>query len=224
MWHTPCGNRTLVGAEATLVKMTLTAIVERMMEESAGYLERWEYGIALFDQLPLSQRLALLEQVATFLLTDTTTSIELTAVNEAAVGVIFEHAREEIDREIEDGQAGTEWRELALAAYAAGVSGDAELALSDEEQLIPPLPASRSWEQWNDVIESLADRILWDRDYELGELFMDAPPSKSRLMKQSLGIDADYFAAAAPDADVQDGIQATYQRLAALARGGADFD
>jgi hypothetical protein len=163
-----------------------------------------------------------LEQVATFLLTDTTTPIELTAVNEATIGVIFEHVRQEIVCEIEDDESITRWRQLALSAYLADVPESEEPVSSGEDDWTPPSPTSCNWDQWDDVVESLADRILWDRDYELGELFMDVPPANSRLMKQSLGIEPDYFVAVAPDAEIQDGIEATYQRLAALARSSGE--
>lgn len=53
--------------------------------------------------------------------------------------------------------------------------------------------------EWSGVIESLADRILWDRDFEMAESFLDAAPAVASVQKSMLGIDQDYFAAAATD-------------------------
>ena len=44
-------------------------------------------------------------------------------------------------------------------------------------------------------------------------------PEKTELMKQYLGIDSDYFAAAAPDVLTDDAVEQVYQRLDRLARG-----
>jgi hypothetical protein len=48
--------------------------------------------------------------------------------------------------------------------------------------------------EWDLALECLADRVLWDRDWELDEL-LDLPPDRARAVKHSLGISRDYFAA-----------------------------
>jgi hypothetical protein len=216
MWHTPDGDRTLFGAEATLVKAAITGIVESIKEESSGYGDQLEYCITLFDELPDSQRLMLLERVATYLLTDTPTTLDLTAVNEAAVGVIFEHARTEIDREVASGRsAANKWRVIALAAYRECFADDDEA--DDESEFVPSVADCVDLQKWWELLESLANRILWDRDYELADTFLDAPPVESRTLKQMLGVDADYFAAAAPDIVDDRQFPQVYGRLDRLA-------
>ena len=222
MWHTPDGDRMLLGAEATLIKVAITGIVEALKEESGGYQDQLDYGIALFDELPDSQRLVLLEQVATYLLTSTSKTLELTAVNEAAIGAIFEHVQREIDREVADCQSSaTAWRAVALAAYRGCFceeEGESEEVEEwDEVDFVPSSVDSVDRGQWRELLESLIDRILWDRDYELAATFLDAPPSESRTLKDMLGIDADYFAAAAPDVADDEQFQRVYGRLDQLA-------
>ena len=102
MWQTSYGNRTLAGAEAALIKAAVTAVAEQIREESGGFESAWGYGIALFDELTWTQRLMLLDRVATYLLTDTHEPLELTAVNESVIGVLFERIRIELDLEILD--------------------------------------------------------------------------------------------------------------------------
>jgi hypothetical protein len=211
----------LLGAEAILVKAAITGIAEAIMEESSGYRGQVEYGITLFDELPDSQRLVLLERVATYLLTDTPTTLDLTAVNEAAIGVIFEHTRTEIDREVTRGQPPvTTWRAMALSAYRECFADENDA--SGQGEFVPSSVDCIDCEQWCELLESesLANRILWDRDYELADTFLDAPPSESRTLKEMLGVDADYFATAAPDI-VDDGqFQQVYGRLDRLAGPG----
>jgi len=41
--------------------------------------------------------------------------------------------------------------------------------------------------------------MLWDRDFEADERFLDMPPAKKRENLDYLGIDQGYFLAVAPD-------------------------
>ena len=62
-----------------------------------------------------------------------------------------------------------------------------------------PLEASSDMYQWGRVIDYLADAILWDRDFEFSESFLDMDPEILRERRQILGIDDDYFTQIAPD-------------------------
>lgn len=225
MWHTSVGDRVLAGAEAALLKAAITAVVEQIKEESSGYVDQAEYGIRLFDELPWSQRLVLLEQIATYLFNTTREPLGLTAVNEAAIGTLFEHIRWEIELEIvlrseDPTRPDTRWRELVSAAYEECFWQDGA-DVSDEEwdEFSRPDVTSEDREAWSDLIESLANRILWDRDFEMEDLFLDEAPEKTEVMKQYLGIDSDYFAAAAPDAVTDEAMERVYERLDQLAEG-----
>jgi hypothetical protein len=224
MWHTSVGNRELAGAEAALLKVAITAVVEQIKEESSGYVDQAEYGIRLFDELPWSQRLVLLEQIATYLFTKTREPLELTAVNEAAIGALFEHIRWEIELEIvlrnEDPlQPDTQWRELVSTAYEECFRDEgADGTIEEWDDFSQPDITSEDRETWSDLIESLANRILWDRDFEMEDLFLDEAPEKTEIMKQYLGIDSDYFAAAAPDAVTDEAMERIYERLDELAQ------
>ncbi len=64
-------------------------------------------------------------------------------------------------------------------------------------------------------MEGLSDRILWDRDYEDGHIYMDHPPEKTQWSKQMARIPDNYYAAIANDlADEQ--AQATIKELKRL--------
>lgn len=74
-----------------------------------------------------------------------------------------------------------------------GDGGDAD------EHPVPPDADCVDNDRWALWIEYLADAILWDRDFELAEDFLDADPRVSRRRRQLLGIRDDYFTRVPPD-------------------------
>jgi len=68
-----------------------------------------------------------------------------------------------------------------------------------------PLPAAGSdaVSVWFELIHTLRFPILDDVDYLAAEIFLDAPPRRSRSMKARLGIPEDYFTATPPAATLQ---------------------
>ena len=53
-------------------------------------------------------------------------------------------------------------------------------------------------DDWDVLLDWLADRVLWDRDWETDEQ-LDAAPEASRPAKTILGIDRDCFVAVPPE-------------------------
>lgn len=220
MWHTSEGDRTLEGAEAALAAAAVTGIVELIREESSDFGEQLPFGISLFDSLTWTQRLAVLDVVATHLLTPTPEVLELTAVAEATVGVLFEYVRLQIDLEIDFDEGETRWRRLVLDAFEAtermhddGAYDDASESAEDYSWGTSDVNC-RDRSAWREMVETLTDQILWDRDYEMMAELADEPPEKAAFIKSYLGITDDYFAAAGPDAVSKTAVAQTLQRLA----------
>lgn len=207
MWHTSSGDRILSGAEAKLFKAALTGLVEETMLSDCDFCG---CGIELFDELTSSQRLAVLEGIATSLLTDTVDMPNLTAVNESAVAAVFEYARFEVELEIDDCTAGTTWRQMVFDSYHECFANESG---SDSEHCCPAHAGSDCRTEWHSAVESLADRVLWDRDFEMVGSFLDEPPEKAAMMRQVLGIDDDYFSAAADDFTTRDAAEQSIGRL-----------
>lgn len=218
MWHTPDGQRILLGAEAELVQRSIESIVSQLYESNSDDDAcTFESGISVFDQLQLNQKIVVLRQVACYLLTDTDAPLPLTAVNEAAVGAVFENIRQHVETEIEhcsvlgqmfpihnssalscDEEPWTIWRSKILAAEFATLSrGEWELLVA--EGFHWPSEDCLEIERWDEIIESLADRILWDRDYEMSDSFLDDDPLSATARKEMLGIEHDYFIDTPPD-------------------------
>ncbi|MEQ9409088.1 MAG: hypothetical protein RIK87_15235 [Fuerstiella sp.] len=221
MWHTSEGDRVLTGAEAGLFKAALTELVEQVKCEANDGDPG--YSIALFHDLTWSQRLAVLEHVTSHLLLPTMPSPKLTAVSEAAIGTVFEYISLQIDREMDDQPAGASWRQQVLDAcqecFPESLTENETAISSPHDEDEADFPRSCHCDRrdlWHHLVELLADRILWDRDYEMLSEFMDEPPEKAAMMKQIMGIDDDYFASAADDLNSPLAVQQTLNRLAGL--------
>jgi hypothetical protein len=113
----------------------------------------------------------------------------------------------------------THWRRLVLAAYheaqlqdeaeALGNSnGDARRKLDEvpdaeddlDEEWSPPDATSEDDEDWEFLMDRLANRILWDDgDYDAASDFLDADPDVARVRMAMMGISVDYYTDIAPD-------------------------
>lgn len=220
MWNTSDGHRILKGAEAALFKAGVLALVECVKEEDEFTGDG--YVIAVFDALTWSQRLAVLECVATHLLTGGTDPPKLSAVNESAIAMVYEHISHQIDDEID--RATYVWRTLVLnAAHDCFWQPEDETDTNEthEFEYIPNSPESTRIDLWHPLVQSLADQILWDRDFEMMETFVDEPPEKATMMRQIMGIDEDYFATAAEDLNSKEDVEASLNRLTLLLAGSA---
>jgi hypothetical protein len=201
MWWTSDGERVLRDAEWALVREGLSCLwdeVEAAEEEDGPGSTR----IAVFDELPKCERLALLATAAKGLTDENEPCPQLTALTEGTVAAIFAHVRYHIEVEIE----------LQEDALDSGSSGrvrsrplrDMVLAAVDQVGIDRgPLHAESGGEalaEWSDLIEELRDRILWDdRDYLAGDVFLDLDPEVGDALKDQLGIEEDYYSAAPVD-------------------------
>jgi len=191
MWRTSSGDRTLKGAEATLIRALISQVVDNLDAEVRGDVDRWDFGVVLFDELETPQKFSLLAAVGTSLLREDAAPLPLNAVNEATVAVLYRALTQAIQVEIEL-ELGPEfqswWRSMVLAAVRE-IDGDDEL---------PPCKSS-DLEVWDVVTETLASFVLWDEDWDMTDLVMDRDPEQGRSIKGQLDIADDYFTAVAPD-------------------------
>ena len=206
MWQTSCGDRTLFGAEASLVGMAIDSMINELQERVDDCCDddspyRGHYGFAAYDSLSHSQRIGLLHQVAHYLLAPTREVLPLSASSEAAIACLFVEIRDSITVEIEishDGNSDgpidlSRWRRAVRNAYIEvfDVTADAQNEV--------PAALDNDKKVWSDIIDQLASRILWDRDFELIHCFLDADPEQTSQRRRLLGIEHDYFTRVVPD-------------------------
>jgi hypothetical protein len=216
MWHTSRGDRTLSGAEAKLVAQAVDTMVDALLMHVDDDLETdghgvCQSGIAVFDALSPSQRIALLYDVTRHLLTATEATLSLSATSEAAVAAIFIEIRDQVaieidlfpdgllDESLSDPQTRSTWRRRVLAAAAQVMRSSQEEIGPAADELELPDPHCRELSVWEDLVDSLAEAVLWDRDFEMAETFLDVDPGISRQRRRLLGIEEDYFTQVAPD-------------------------
>ncbi|MCC9641906.1 hypothetical protein LOC71_06435 [Rhodopirellula sp. JC740] len=218
MWHTSQGDRTLEGAEAELMQRLVESLLEDLLlqfDEDWQPTEDWscDTGVELFDNLHSEQQIALLHDVAQHLLEPTPEGMPLSAIAEATVAALFAelHHHVEIELDLAMDADNVHWRRLIRNAALQCLQRDDLLGLdSSVDDVIRAedvsstdfrVPEVQSIDciAWGDVIETLADQILWDRDFEMASLFLDEDPRRSATRREVMGIDANYFVQIAPD-------------------------
>jgi len=208
-WHTPNGDRCLFGEEAELVRDSIASMVQELASCRETDEAPWEYGVTLFDELTWQQQLAVLDLLATNLLCDTDRTLELSGVNEAAVAAVYQNVVQQIELEIElhdvsPPEFRSRWRQATLDAFYENEENDIMVrdAIIDgmEENSEFDLDVdSVEIDRWRHLVDMLADRVLWDRDFEMVEQVIDAPPEHAAALRAALGIESSYYTAIAPD-------------------------
>jgi hypothetical protein len=104
-----------------------------------------------------------------------------------------------------------ECRRLILAAVGEVVEREYPL----------PAPIDPDPDEWEMLIDEVESWLLWDTDYDLGNLFLDRPPDEVRPEMAMHGIDDDYFTAV-PDDPNDEGLAAARRMLTELTGRDAD--
>jgi hypothetical protein len=192
MWITALGTRVLRGPEWELFRVGLSTLWDEI-ESQPDDEEPGLTTVKAFDRLTRPERLALLAQVGKGLHDRREPCPDLSALNEAAVAAVFAQVRYLVSVEIDAQRSGfgtfsrrrtDRPRQLVLAAARE---------VDPERRADLPKARSTNLSEWFDVIQTMLFRILDDIDYLAADSFLDLPPSRSRSMKDMLGIPEDYF-------------------------------
>jgi len=227
MWWTSQGERVLNGAEWDLLREGLSCLWDdvEVSEEEDG---PGTTGIAVFDDLPQAERLALLALVAKGLTDEDEPCPDLTAHTEGTVAAIFAHILYLIEVEIElqeEAMASGSSRRVRSRTLRQMVLAAADQVGIDHGSLRVE-GGSDALVEWSDLIDELRDRILWDdRDYLVGDAFLDLDPAVGDALKEQLGIAEEYFSAAPiePTRAGLEEIRASLRRICGRPRAwGAD--
>jgi hypothetical protein len=181
VYRTPQGERILLTGERRLFEDSLGMMADHLSVSDG------DFGVSAFDQLQLGQKLFALYRAGRALLQPDEPAPEITAFLEAAVAAVYQHVFDMVILEIEDPEFAPQpsWRQLVSEAARE----------SDGIDQVPE-ETSRDKEEWQLVVECLADDVVGDRDFEL-QAHLDADPDKSRDVKEMMGIPEDYYAAVA---------------------------
>jgi hypothetical protein len=201
MWMTTEGVRTLCGAEATLLRHALAFAADIVEQKADSVAAHWYFDVPPFDELEWRQQLVLLSDVGAALLDDDDPPPTRSAVVEATAAVLYRAILQAIEIEIDSEMlfAAEEgfpddlpsWRELVLDACREA-----------EVEDLPPADSTDLGE-WELLVEILSTDVLWDEDWQAAELFLDVDPQRGNMVKDMMGIEADYFVAIPPDPDAR---------------------
>ncbi len=214
MWITALGTRVLRGAEWELFRVGLSTLWDEI-ESQQDDEEPGLTDVKAFDRLTRPERIALLAQVGKGLHDRREPCPDLTALNEAAVAAVFAQVRYLVSVEIDAQLSGfgafstsrtDRPRQLVLAAARE---------VDPERRVDLPKATSTNLSEWFDVIQTMLFRILDDIDYLAADSFLDLPPSRSRSMKDMLGIPDDYFSTPPdfPNLQMLEAIRADLRRI-----------
>lgn len=239
-WDSFEGERHLMTAGAELFRhgfvQMLDYIHRDLSENHADKGPQSDTEVALFDALTNQQRAEIVRDLAIHFLMETPTSLKLTATHEAALYSVLLKVRDEIAMELDmsrlyddwdfNGLAPNHWRILVAAAYEERLDDDSwencvdADAKGDEDA--DPLgfldPESCDFEIFEEAIEVLADQILSDRDFEMADIFMDAPPEDSQALRSVMGIGGDFYTDTPNDPSRQAALEICYQTTRLLSR------
>lgn len=195
MWRTPEGNRTLSGIEAEVFLEGLRSLAAELRDQRDDH----ESDVPAFDALSFGQRVSTLQDVANGLLRSDVPVAVHTAANEAAIYAIYRQLHRMVVDEL---MVSDEGEEECLDVRGMLSRASSELRMAGT----PPAQCTHVAD-WERLIETLCDRVLWDRDFEIGSLFLDSPhdTARSRLDGESEVL-VPYFSAIPrdpPDARVE---------------------
>lgn len=186
MWPTTHGTRQLSGDEAALVRGVIGTMVDQLVGEGHQKREQYRYHIDWFDNWDYSQRLWLLDCVATALLT-TSTPPQPAAMFEATVDAIFAELFDLISIEI-NYEVGNKkkyrksWRQSTIDAF---------ITQNDRSPDVHPDDSDES--MWSGLVVQIADVILGVRIYQQAESFRDGDPAQTQKFLQQKGVPSDFL-------------------------------
>ena len=197
MWPTTHGTRQLSGDEAALVRRVIGTMVDQLVGEGHQKREQYHYHIDWFDNWDYSQRLWLLDCVATALLT-TSTAPQPAAMLEATVDAIFAELFDLISIEInyefgDEKKHRKSWRQSTIDAFITQNSRSPDVRPDDSDESM-----------WSGLVVQIADVILGVRIYQQAESFRDGDPAQTQNFLQQKGLPTDFLQRIPPLLDVDE--------------------
>jgi hypothetical protein len=216
MWLTVDGMRCLRGHEARLLCRAVASMLPECLAAGKGNPDSNEpyrvYGIDWFDQWEAEQKIWLLEQVTTALLTEQKL-LKPAAMWEATVDAIFQHVFEALLDEMDNDFA--KGCELVMedGHAASGLGGwQQNVLLVLQQQQRRAVKVDHSVDQkkeWRRRVMQISDRILGVAAYHVIENYRDQETSKVATFLEQKGLPADFLEQIPPVLGQSEGVVST---------------
>jgi hypothetical protein len=217
IWRTQLGERVLEGVEAEFYLEALHSAVDDLeVSEDAEVEPDWKTGDRIFDTASFNQKVVVLHTCLAALLKPEVPAPKLTNVLEAAAYAPFAYVRDRVFEEIEaEGvEDFTEDEEAIKYGYRLLVWKPFEalifpnwLAVDNEMDEFEPAARkqeaqfsyrSTDYDLWDQAIDELADRIFFDRDWQLSFTHPQVLDGIEKTLGDKVGIDEDYMTTRLP--------------------------
>ena len=180
MWHSLDGDRILTSGEWWLVQASLELTWDAIDTATEDDGDQDATGVRVFDDLQPGQQIGLLALVGKALTDPNMPSPLLSAATEGTLAAIFAMLRGWLDVELDAGEQ-IAIRQLILVAVG-----------NDERDYPLPIVTNPDGDEWKILLEEVEDRLLWDADFEMGDVFLDLPSDAGKGQMRLHGIDPDY--------------------------------
>lgn len=201
MFPTPDDIATHEDPWASVLRIGLRYVAERVCGDLADPNDPWVFGVGIFDRLTLGQKVVMLAMVGKAMLDAHEPAPDLTAVVDATALVIVDAFAAAVVIETDTDASLTSEDDRGPWLFTSRTALRNVLEPGWDTRQLGPLPSvdSTDLDEWQELAACLAEMVLFDADCEMEHLFVDDPPEQSDALKEKLGIDDDYFQIPAPD-------------------------
>lgn len=217
MWRTPTGNRVITGKFKKMFAYGVASMLEWMFNEKTitnkkilsavfdedykatgpeeDYILHHDFFHEPFRSFTLKDKLMAVATVTKALFDKKTPCPELQQYNESAVYAVFEAVTTEIQIEID---VEKDKIDSEFTYYARKLVSDAEQEVCKYERDDDFIKVTcAKIEDWRCLVDGLSEQILWDMDF-LDTDLADADPEIAAYVKQTMGIDPNYYTGVMP--------------------------
>ena len=201
MWRTPNGDQTIKGKYKKLFLDGAWETIELFMmeEDEEGFITtNGSGGHEPFNSLSNREKVYGLASV-TKSLVGKSKSPKLFQWNESIIYAVFQSILAEVDYEIDACRTSEEYAQCEFSHHWRKMISEAEREVFDEsDEYIDPSCEDR--DEWEAVVEFLADQILHDRDFldSYAKIVTDNDPKRAKALKYFAGIPEDYYSTPMP--------------------------
>ncbi len=198
-WATSAGVRVLRGPEKELFLFGAFCLYDTILlytdlkEDDENEPVSVDYCSEVFNKMPDEEKIVNLAYVVKELV-DETEPKELYAWSEAIVHAVFCILKQTVNDEIELYDPKTNkpqyatWKNKSLRHWL----NKCNIKYLDKEVEITGIKDTNN-EAWEEVIECMQERILWDDDFNMEFIYFEASQEGRIAVNQALGIEPNYF-------------------------------
>ncbi len=204
-WHTNAGMRVLEGVEAEVYLTAVQSAIDyiELMDDGEGGLDV-KTGDRIFDFANPGQKIIILHICLSALLKPEVEAPELNNVLEAGAYFPFAYLQMRVEEEISEEDDWHEdetaikyyFRRLIWKAFEEFVRPrwrDAVTEYGEREEEAEFSERSTNLNLWEEIIDELADRIFWDRDWQMSTIAPQLLDGIETEFSQTTGLEKDYI-------------------------------